>query len=98
LIGDCPLIESPNSGFERLEDFIFPLSSDKTLICKRGAEKYISNSLFYLQKDLCIFHLSENYVACKSREHLDNIAQTYSTLKSQNETHLLQKYVFDFIA
>ena len=97
LLGDCPIIESPNSGFDTLEDFIFPLGSNDTLICKRGAEKSISNPLFYMQKDLTIFNLSEKYVACKDRTYLDNIVNIYDKLLAENKTHLLSKYVFDFV-
>jgi hypothetical protein len=98
VIGDCPIIESSEpSGFENLGDFIFPLSSNTTLICKRNAEKYISNKLFYIQRDLTIFHLANQYVACKSREHLINMVQIYAQVKSENKTSLLAKYIFEFI-
>ncbi|QBZ98866.1 DUF4238 domain-containing protein [Flavobacterium sangjuense] len=97
LLGDCPIIESQNSDFKMLEDFIFPLSSKETFICKRGAEKSILSPLFYIQKDLTIFHLSKKYVACKSREHLENIVNIYTKLEIENKTHLLTKYVFEFI-
>ena len=97
LLGDCPIIESPNSGFETLENFIFPLSTNDTLICKRGAEKSISQKLFYIQKDLTVFHLSNKYVACKNREQLEKIAEIYLRLEKENKTNLLTKYVFEFI-
>lgn len=63
LLGDCPIIEVSNSGFNTLQNFIFPLGSNDTLLCKRDCKKDISSGLFYLQKDLTIFHLSEKYVA-----------------------------------
>ena len=97
LLGDCPLIEAPNPSFETLEDFIFPISTHDTFICKRGAQKYISHHLFYIQKDLTIFHLSTKYVACSSREQLLKIAEMYTILEEANKTHLLLKYVFEFI-
>jgi hypothetical protein len=97
LLGDCPIIESPNSSYKTLEDFIFPLSSNETFICKKGAEKYISSPFFHVQKDLTIFHLSEKYVACKSREQLENIVKIYSQLEEKKQTHLLAKYAFEFI-
>jgi hypothetical protein len=97
LLGDVPIIENPNSNYEKLEDFIFPLSTSETLICKRGSKKYISQDLFYLQKDLTMFHLANKYVICKSREYLLKITDIYSTLVKDNNTHLLAKYVFEFI-
>ncbi len=97
LLGDFPIIEAPNTGFETLEDFIFPLSTNETFICKRGAEKYINHPLFYIQRDLTIFHLSTKYVACKSKEQLLKVSQMYSNLERENKTHLLMKYVFEFI-
>lgn len=98
LLGDCPIIEKANTDFKMLGDFIFPLSTTETLICKRGAQRYISNPLFYIQKDLTIFHLSEKYVACKDRSHLENVSMIYTTLANENNTHLLQKYAFEFFA
>ena len=97
LLGDVPIIENQNDSYETLEDFIFPLSSNETLICKRNAEKDIYNKLFYIQKDLTIFHLANKFVICKSKEHLEKIAEIYSTLKTENKTDLLIKYVFEFI-
>ncbi len=97
LLGDCPIIEASNSGFDTLQNFIFPLGSNDTLVCKRDCKKNITSGLFYLQNDLTIFHLSEKYVACKDRDHLEKIAQIYSTLVNENKTHLLPKYVFELI-
>ena len=98
LLGDCPIIEAPNTDFETLGDFIFPLSSNETLVCKRNTKKAISNPIFYAQKDLAIFHLSEKYVACKSRDYLERIAQTYEVLERTNKAHTPEKYIFEFIA
>lgn len=97
LLGDVPIIENPNNSYETLEDFIFPLSSIETLICKRGAEKYVSQKIFHIQKDLTTFHLANKYVICKSKEQLLKIADIYSTLLTEKKTHLLTKYVFEFI-
>lgn len=97
LLGDVPIIENQNNSYETLEDFIFPLSSNETLVCKRGAEKYISQKIFHIQKDLTTFHLANKYVICKSKEQLLKIAEIYSTLLKDNKSHLLTKYVFEFI-
>jgi hypothetical protein len=97
LLGDCPIIESPNEGFDVLENFIFPLGTNDTLICKRGGNKDISNRLFYIHKDLTIFHLSEKYVACKDRSHLENVANLYANLVNEKKTHLLSKTIFEFV-
>lgn len=97
LLGDVPLIENQNDSCDTLEDFIFPLSSRETLICKRGSEKYISQKLFYIQRDLTTFHLANKYVVCKSKEQLIKIAEIYSRLQTEKNTHLLIKYLFEFI-
>jgi hypothetical protein len=97
LLGDVPIIENPNNTYETLEDFIFPLSNNETLICKRGAEKYVSQKIFHIQKDLTTFHLANKYVICKSKEQLLKIVDIYSTLLTEKKTHLLTKYVFEFI-
>jgi len=97
LLGDVPIIETPNTGYETLGDFIFPLSTHKTLICKKGAEKYVPNKvLFYIQRNLTTFHLAEKYVVCKSKEQLLNVAKVYSGLLTEHKTHLLE-YVFNTI-
>jgi len=98
LLGDCPIIEASNSGFDTLQNFIFPLGSNNTLVCKKDCKKELPNGLFYIQKDLTIFHLSEKYVACKERGHLEHIVKIYTNLVHENKTHLLSKYVFEFIA
>jgi hypothetical protein len=98
LLGDCPIIEKTETDFKTLGDFIFPLSSTDTLICKRGAKRYIPTKMFYIQKDLNIFHLSENYVACKSREQLEKIALMYSQLEEKDNLGFLERGVFESIA
>jgi len=98
LLGDCPIIEKYETDFKTLGDFIFPLSSTDTLICKRGAKRYIPTKMFYIQKDLNIFHLSENYVACKSREQLEKIAFMYSQLEEIGNLDFFERGVFDSIA
>lgn len=98
LLGDCPIIEEENTDFKTLGDFIFPLNTTDTLICKRGAKRYIPTRMFYIQKDLNIFHLSEKYVACKSREQLENIVTIYHQLEEKGNLHFLRRSVFDSIA
>jgi hypothetical protein len=98
LLGDCPIIESIDTDYKTLGDFIFPLSSSHTLICKRGAERYISDPLFYIYKDLNIFHLSEKYVACKSREQLKNIVAIYTKLEEKGNLDFLKQSVFGSIS
>lgn len=98
LLGDCPIIESIDTDFKTLGDFIFPLSSSHTLICKRGAEREIPDKMFYIKKDLNIFHLSEKYVACKSRKQLENILAIYTHLEENGKLEFLKQSVFDSIA
>jgi len=97
LIGDCPIIESPNLKYEIMENFIFPLSTSETFIFKKGSKRNISSPLFYIQKDLATLHLSEKYVACKSREHLQKIVEMYTKLENEDKTHLITKYIFEII-
>jgi hypothetical protein len=97
LIGDCPIIESMNDKIEVLEDFIFPLSTNDTFIYKKDSKCNISSPLFYIQKDLAVFHLSEKYVACKSKEQLEKIIEIYSKLEKENKLHFIIKYVFNYI-
>jgi uncharacterized protein DUF4238 len=98
LLGDCPIIEEDYTDFKTLGNFIFPLSTTDTLICKRGAERYIPTRMFYIQKDLNVFHLSEKYVACRSREQLENIVTMYRQLKEKGNLHFLKRSVFDSIS
>lgn len=98
VLGDCPIIEKAETDFKTLGDFIFPLSTTDTLICKRGAKRYIPTRMFYIQKDLNIFHLSENYVACKSREQLVNISTMYNELAEKGNLDFLERAAFESIA
>ncbi|MBC3540414.1 DUF4238 domain-containing protein [Rufibacter sediminis] len=96
LLGDTPIIESLNTSYETLGNFIFPLSKNETLVCKRGTSKKNPQTVFYIQKDLTMFHLAQKYVVCKSKEHLLNIARIHQTLLQENKAHLLTKYIFNF--
>lgn len=97
LIGDCPMIEASNPSYTSLENFIFPLSSYGTFVYKKGAERYISNALFCIQRDLATFHLAEQYIAGKCKDHLKKIIYIYSTLEKEQKTHLPIKYLFEFV-
>ena len=98
LIGDNPLIEVHNTDYRTLGDFIFPLSSDHTLICKRGCRKtYPSNNLFYLQKDLSILHIADRYVGCSDYDYLQKTVETYNQVKATGKEDLLLKYIFNFL-
>jgi hypothetical protein len=97
LLGDVPIIEKKVDHHYKWDYFIFPLSSSETLICSGGTEKRISHKAFYLQKDLTILHIAKKYVVCKSREHLVRILGIYKTLSDENKTHLLEKFIFEYI-
>jgi hypothetical protein len=98
LISDCPIIEKPNADYTKLENFIFPLSSNETFIYKTNSGKDIKSSDFFRQKDLAVFHAATRYVACQSRDHLENIATQYQGLKQLNQHGCSQNLIFDLIA
>lgn len=97
IIGDVPVIEKPNSDFRKLENFIFPLSPSTTFVYNNSTPKQILNPLFYLSKDLSIFHLSGKYVACKSKNHLEEIVNAYAKIEKDKLTDRIMRYVFDTI-
>ncbi|MGX5683140.1 DUF4238 domain-containing protein [Chryseobacterium cucumeris] len=97
LIGDCPIIEEDNLNYKTMGNFIFPLSDSATLVCKKDAKKEIKSELFYIWKDLNIFHLSQKYVACKSRDQLEKMEKLYKIMVEKGDLHFLQKAVFDQI-
>jgi hypothetical protein len=98
LISDCPIIEKPNADYTKLENFIFPLSSNETFIYKSNSGKDIKSSDFFRQKDLAVFHAATRYVACQSRDQLENIADQYQALKQTNQHGRSQDLIFDLIA
>ncbi len=98
LISDCPIIEKPNADYTKLENFIFPLSSNETFIYKTNSGKDIKSIDFFRQKDLAVFHAATRYVACQSRDQLENIADQYQVLKQTNQHGRCQDLIFDLIA
>ncbi len=97
IIGDVPIIEKEGSSLTNLNDVIFPLSNSDTFIFKENTLKGVSNFAFYLNKDLAIIHQSRKYVACKSKQYLEKLIETYNELDSRNQTDLILKYVFEFV-
>lgn len=98
LIGDNPLIETPNTDYRTLGDFIFPLSSNHTLICKRGCNKtFPIDNIFYIQKDLSILHIADRYVGCKDLDYLRETIATYNQIKAKKKEEGLLKYIFNFL-
>lgn len=97
VIGDCPIIERTNDDIHVLEDFIFPLSNTDTFICKKGHKGKLTNALFHIHRDLAIFHLSQKYVACKDKAHLENLAKVYDQLEKDSKTHLIITHLFNCI-
>jgi hypothetical protein len=97
LIGDCPIIEKTGTGMNDVNSFIFLLSSTDTFVYKPDSKKKVTSILFYLNKDLATFHLSEKYVACKSKDYLEKIASYYNQMKIDNKIEDIVKFIFDFV-
>lgn len=97
LIGDHPVIEQQPSRYDTLGNFIFPLSSTDTLIYKKGSNKQIANSFFFIQRDLAIIDLAERYVACRNKQHLEKIVEIYRKMKQDGKTANIQNQIFNFI-
>ena len=97
VIGDCPIIEKENFDINKIEDFILPLSSTDTFIYKQDCKKGINNSLFFIQRDIAIIEASEEYIGCKSKEHLEKIVEIYNQTKVDNNLGNIHKHIFKFI-
>jgi hypothetical protein len=98
LLGDSMIIEEPNSDYKTLGNFVFPLSHNKTLICKRNGKKEYPHDIFPFWKDLATFHLSEQRVACQSKDYLQSIINMYAQLEGEGKTKRLTKYIFDLLS
>src|SRR5574344_618470 len=97
LIGDNPIIERCNLNYRNIENFIFPLGRYETFIYnKRDSDKGL-NAFFNIQKDLAIIHLSEKYVACKSKSQLEKIVQMYNIVKQENKVNSIIPNLFKFL-
>ncbi len=94
---DNPFIELPNKDFRALNDFVLPISSTDTLIFKRNAEKkVVGHFAFYVQKDILLVHQAKRYVACRDKQHLDEVIKYYeeSIEKGFIQTFLDNLHVF----
>lgn len=97
LIGDCPLIESSNEDIHTIANFIFPLSNTDTFLYKKNTIGKISNRIFYTNKDLAVLHLSRKYVACKDKNHLENIVKIYQQIENDGNTEQIVPNLFKVI-
>lgn len=97
ILGDCPIIEKPHTNIYGMESFVFPLSSHDTLIYKNGSKKGISGISFYLLRDVATFHLSQKYVGCKNKEHLESIVKLYQHMVRERAINLALDLLFDFV-
>jgi hypothetical protein len=60
------------------------LGTYETFIYNRRDSDKGLNAFFNIQKDLAIIHLSEKYVACKSKSQLEKIVQMYNIVRIPN--------------
>ena len=99
LLGDCGIIEQGNVAYDQIADFIFPLSSTKTLICKKNPHLHIRDlARFYSCRDLTTLFSAKRYVGCANKEHLQALVSNYHLMKSQPsmEEYLL-KALFEIV-
>lgn len=97
IVGDMPLIEGQKSHVRDMESFIFPLSASDTFIYKNGETKAVSSIEFYALRDLAIFHLSDTYIACKDKAHLEKIVAAYKECVENNFTHFIVQSLFSCV-
>jgi hypothetical protein len=97
ILGDCPIIEKPYTDIYGMESFLFPLSSHDTLIYKNGTKKAISDISFFLLRDVATFHLSQKYVGCRNKEHLESIIKLYQHMVREKAINLALEHLFDFV-
>lgn len=83
LLGDGGIIEQAKVAYDQLGDFIFPLSSTTTLICKKNLRLYIEDpARFYSCRDLTTLFSAKRYVGCASKEHLQTLVSLYQIARS----------------
>ena len=92
LLGECPFNEYSLNSDTIFEDFIFPISTNYTLIYSSRIDKHKFSKVLdrptyqrYIRllshsKDTASFHLSSKYIACSDKEHLFEMKEKYNEL------------------
>lgn len=82
LVGDTLVLERFSTSYNELRDFVMPLSSNFSLVCKLECEKNINNvSKFKIGQDLATIHRSKRYFACADYDYLMEILSHYRLLE-----------------
>ena len=97
IIGDVPIIQKPNLNISTMENFVFPLSKSSTFIFKNGTTKSVNHPVFYINRDIAIFHLSQKYVASASKEHLQKTAEIYYQVEQDGRVDEIINGIFDWV-
>lgn len=80
ITGDFPIIFNPNSKNDRInEEFIFPLSSQRTALFANVKLKKQLPDDFTIDKDLAIIHLAKRFICCKHDEYLRFMVWYYNS-------------------
>ncbi len=96
VIGDVPLIEREVDDRLELADFIFPLSNTDTLVFNTSGNHRILNRAFYYNKDLAIFHLSNRYVSCRDKVHLERLVELHQSIQQAGIADQITRQIFSF--
>lgn len=94
LIGDCNILEKSNFDVNKIEDFVFSLSSSHTLIFKKGTKKRITNGLFYIQRNLAVIQNSTKYVGCRNLEYLEKQIEIFRKVRNEGKLSNINKFLF----
>lgn len=97
ILGDYPLIEKKHHDIRKIEDFVFPLGSNTIFVHKKGTSRAITNDVFFFNVDLATYHLSDKFVACNNRNHLESIIKMYEEIKREEMIDSILKHFFDFV-
>ncbi len=99
LLGDMPfIIKSLEIG--EFSEIIFPMSSTSTFIYKKTAvQKQVAKVLFYMNRDLVMFHQAQRYIACADKSYLETIAGIYNQIITDRlfSIDTIQASAFEFI-
>ncbi|MCW3128282.1 MAG: hypothetical protein JWO03_3940 [Bacteroidetes bacterium] len=98
VLGDCGLVEIQGGAFDELNSFVMPLSSHTTFVYKAGNRRSIKSLAFFMARDLLSVHRSERYVGCKSKEHLENVINTYNGVSDKRSADALEHVLFEDIS
>jgi len=80
ITGDFPIIFNPKSINDRVnEEFIFPLSAQRTAIFANVKLQKQLPDEFAIDKDLAIIHLAKRFICCKHDEYLKFMVWYYKS-------------------